>query len=274
MISMKLTALAENTANRADLKTIHGLSIYIETPKHKLLFDLGPDDTAFENAEKLGVDLAAVDTVVISHGHFDHGGALDRFLEINDRAKIYIRRQAFEPHFARIADERKFIGLDEELAGNERIIFTDAAMRIDDELFVFSDVDAALDTQSSRALLKQTPDGYGQDDFDHEQNLIVTAEGKAVLFCGCAHRGVDGILPAALRHSSGIEAVFGGFHLYNMTSGVTEPIELVRKLAAKLTAYTVIFYTCHCSGEKAFDYLREIMGEKLRYFSTGTVVEL
>jgi len=271
---MKITALVENTAKRADLKAVHGLSVYIETPKHKLLFDLGPNDAYRENAAKLGIDLTGVDTVVISHGHYDHGGALASFLKINDKANIYIRRQAFQPHFiANASGDKLPIGLDADLAKNERIIFTGDTMRIDDELFIFADVDAALDTQSRHTLFKQTADGYREDDFGHEQNLIVTAAGKAVLFCGCAHRGVDGILPAALRHQPGIEAVFGGFHLYNPGSGLTEPTELVRELAKKLSAYEAVFYTCHCTGEKAFACLREIMGEQLQYFSGGTVVE-
>ena len=90
---MKITALVENTTNQG-WRTVHGLSLYIETPGHKILFDVGPDDTIFKNAERAGVDLAAVDTLIISHGHSDHGGALKKFLDINHRAKVYIQRSA------------------------------------------------------------------------------------------------------------------------------------------------------------------------------------
>ena len=83
---MKITTLVENTSG-GDCKAVHGLSFYVETKQHRLLFDLGPDKTVFENAKKLGVDLGAVDTVVISHGHYDHGGALRQFLELNKTAK-------------------------------------------------------------------------------------------------------------------------------------------------------------------------------------------
>ena len=91
---MKITALVENQSN-CELKPVHGLALYIETEKHKLLFDLGPDDTLLKNAEKRGIDLGQVDTVVISHGHFDHGGALAAFLEVNHTARIYVQRRAF-----------------------------------------------------------------------------------------------------------------------------------------------------------------------------------
>jgi len=272
---MKIVALAENTASRADLKTVHGLSIYIETPKHRLLFDLGPDDTFSDNAAVLGVDLAGVDTVIISHGHYDHGRALGRFFKLNDRATVYMRRQAFEPHFARLPKGMEYNGLDAKLAGHERIVFTDDVMRIDDELFVFSDVDAAHETESSRVLMKQTADGaLVQDDFDHEQDLILSAEGKDLLFSGCSHSGIESILAAAYRHHPGLDAVFGGFHLFNPNSGVMEPEEFVRGVAERLHAYDTDFYTCHCTGEKAFGLMRETMGDQLRYLSAGTVVEI
>ena len=68
---MKITALVENRSE-SDLKPVHGLALYIETQRHRILFDLGPDDTIFENAEKKGISLADVDTVILSHGHSDH----------------------------------------------------------------------------------------------------------------------------------------------------------------------------------------------------------
>jgi len=274
LVQIRAIALVDNTSSSADLKTVHGLGIYIETRKHKLLFDLGPDDTCFVNAEKLGVDLAEVDTVVISHGHYDHGGALARFLDINGKANIYIRRQAFEPHFARAGGEDEFIGLDPELAKDVRIVFTDSAVEIDDELFVFSDIRQSLGTQSSLALFKGAPDEFVQDDFDHEQSLIVTTEGKAVLFSGCSHSGIPGILSAALRRQPYIDAVFGGFHLFNPNTGVYESDELIETLAGELSMETPVFYTCHCTGDNAFARMRETMGEKLQYFSVGSIVEL
>jgi len=271
---MKIIALAENTAISENLKKVHGLGVYIETPKHKLMFDLGPDDTAFENAAALGVDLAEVDTVIISHGHYDHGRGLARFLKENDKATVYARKQAFGPLFAKAGDDKKYIGLDSEIAGNERIVFTGDELRIDDELFLFSAVEAALDTESSRAQVVNGPDGFVQDDYSHEQNLILTAGGRAVLFSGCAHCGIEGILDAALLYRPDIKTVFGGFHLFNPNNGETEPLEYVQSLAERLSVYDVLFYTCHCTGEKAYGWMREIMGGKLKYLSTGTVVEL
>ena len=272
---MKITALVENTSVREDLKTVHGLSFYIETDSHKLLFDLGPGEVVVENAEKLGIDLAAVDAVFISHGHNDHGGALDTFLKVNEKAKIYIRKEAFDPYYAKVGEnDVLFIGLDPELLETGRFVFTEEAMRIDDELFVFACTEEVFDTQSRRALMRQTADGYEQDDFRHEQNLIIEAGGKMVLLAGCAHSGICGIVTEAFRYKPGIEAVIGGFHLHNPNTNASESRELVLEVAEKLNEYDAVFYTCHCTGKTAFDWMSEIMNDKLRHVSTGQTIEL
>ena len=72
---IKITVLVEDTKNE-NLPSAHGLSLYIETPENKILFDMGPNELFWENAEFLGIDLNTVDTAVISHGHYDHGGGL------------------------------------------------------------------------------------------------------------------------------------------------------------------------------------------------------
>ena len=80
---MKITVLMENTAYAPEFIAEHGLSLFIETGKHKILFDTGASGAFVENAQKLGVNLDEVEFCVLSHGHYDHGGGLLRFFEVN-----------------------------------------------------------------------------------------------------------------------------------------------------------------------------------------------
>ena len=204
---MKILTLVENTSG-GDVRSVHGLSFYVETAKHKLLFDLGPDKTVFENAKKLGVDLKAVDTVVISHGHYDHGGALRQFLEVNQTAKVYIQRSAFLPHYSKVLLAKIDIGLDKSLASHPQLVLLDGDYTIDDELTLF--VSHLLDTFRSEANASLLSND-GPDDFRHEQNLLIRGT-QDVLFMGCAHSGVLSILESVPGCRP--QVCIGGFHIY------------------------------------------------------------
>lgn len=78
---MKITALVENTTNMPNIKAKHGLSLYIETEKHKILFDMGSGARLLANAKRLKIDLKKVDLAILSHGHVDHGGAIGCLFE-------------------------------------------------------------------------------------------------------------------------------------------------------------------------------------------------
>ena len=73
---MKLTVLSDNRSCDGSLETEHGLSIFLETEKYRILLDTGASDMFIRNAEKMGIDLSTVDYVFISHGHSDHAGGL------------------------------------------------------------------------------------------------------------------------------------------------------------------------------------------------------
>ena len=129
---MKIQCLVENTKYNK-LKPKHGLCFYIETKKHKILFDLGPNDLFIKNAQLLNIDISKIDTVIISHGHKDHGGGLESFFKINNIAKIYVQKNAFDKFFTKVLFFNAYIGLDLSLKNNKQIVFVDNDYVIDEE---------------------------------------------------------------------------------------------------------------------------------------------
>ena len=192
---MRIISLVENTT-KSELKTKHGLSLYIETKSHKILFDLGSDSTLFENAMKRNIDISKVDTVIISHGHFDHGGALQKFLDINSVANIYVQKEAFEPHYSKTLFLKIPVGIDSQLKSNRQIKLLNGNYKIDEELSLFTvSKTNKFYSPANNALY----DKKGKDTFGHEQNLIIS-ENKVVVIMGCGHAGVVNIMEEAKKY--------------------------------------------------------------------------
>ena len=79
---MKITTLVDNHAmENSSCGSEHGFSVYIETDTHRILFDTGCGSLFLENARKLDVDLSLIDTLIISHGHYDHAGGVRTLLD-------------------------------------------------------------------------------------------------------------------------------------------------------------------------------------------------
>jgi len=274
---MIVKVLSENTTSSEKLQGEHGLSLYIETQTHKLLFDTGASGLFAENAQKLGVDLAKVDIAVISHGHYDHGGGLETFLNLNGAAKVYIHQRAFEQHYAnRPGGMKAYIGLNEALYANERFVFCNDRCQIDDELELFSHVQATrLIPSGNTDLLVKEGDTFIRDDFAHEQNLVIRQSGKTMLIAGCAHNGIINIIDR-FKAEKGCypDYVVGGFHLYNHGSKRDEVPEVVHEIGRILLETHARYYTCHCTGIESYNRLKAVMGENISYISTGDQITL
>ena len=105
---MRIVNLVENTPGAPGCGAAHGLCFYIETPKHRLLMDLGPSASILENAARLGIDLTKVDTVVLSHGHNDHGGGILPFAKLNPDAKM--KKYILDKHYNRKHGSKAYYG--------------------------------------------------------------------------------------------------------------------------------------------------------------------
>lgn len=273
---MKLTVLSENTSVSDALEYEHGLSIYIETPNRRILFDTGAGSIFRNNARKLGVDLSKVDLLVISHGHYDHGGGLRTFLEVNSRAKIYIHKQAFEAHYSKRLEGIASIGLDQTLLPNERFVFCGDQAMIDENIEVFSRVKSKRFFPFCNAtLLMKHDEDLVLDDFAHEQNLVIQQNGTITLIAGCAHKGIVNIVDA-YKDSLGQypDYVVGGFHLSGPRGNQTETPDVVDATGEYLASTPSRYFTCHCTGMENFQRLKRILGEKILYIATGDQIAI
>ena len=265
---MKIINLIENTEGIPGVVFSHGLSFYVETKKHKLLLDLGPSEETLKNADLLGINLSEVDTVILSHGHYDHSGGIIPFTNINDKAVIYMQRSATDDYYAddgESAEVRfRYIGIDKKIADLPRVRFLDGDCVIDDELDVFTIKNRTHDLPfTNKRLLVRNGKGYIRDDFSHEHFLVIKQDGYSILMSGCAHNGILSILDAyKQKYGSLPDAVISGFHLMKKTDYREDQIEEIESIASELKKYPTQFVTCHCTGTTAYELMKNIMGDK------------
>lgn len=275
---MRIIILMENTKSEEAFEAEHGLSVYVETSTHKLLVDTGASPKTWENASLLGVDLQTIDTVVLSHGHYDHSGGLMTFARENSHAAIYVSAEADGRYYSeKLIDgvwDSHYIGIDPAIMQLPEIRIIDQDYRIDEELFLYGHVTGRRLWPQSNLNLKVERNGRReQDTFSHEQYVVVESEGKKILISGCAHNGILNILDRFREiYDADPDLVFTGFHMMKREDYTKEEAEMVQKTAAELKQKHTIFYSGHCTGGKAMKLMGDIMGEKLKEMHAGDII--
>ncbi len=262
---MKWTVLSDNRSNNSGLSTEHGLSIFLQTERYKILLDTGASDVFVRNAEQLGVNLCDVDYVFISHGHSDHAGGLSYFLEHNQKAQVIVSPDAMRGQFFSKRGNLHSITTGWPEIDKDRLVLIDQTCEIQEGIHVIAHLPQTNPMpMGNRNLYVQDANGdYIHDDFRHELALYI----DSLLFTGCAHSGLENILSACPWP---VHSVVGGFHLLD---GL-ETENMLKALAQRLRGNypETRFYTSHCTGDNALKVMEDIMGEQLQSFCAGTII--
>ncbi len=264
---MKIVVLMEDTCGNPLCEYEHGLSVYVETEKHKILVDTGAGEKTLANARRLGIDLSLVDTAVLSHGHYDHSGGLPAFRSINPDAVIYMQKTALGDYY----HGERYIGIDKRIGQLPNIRLLDGDFRIDGELSVFTGITGRRFWPESNLSLSVQLEGQRlQDEFGHEQCLVVQGE-KNLLVSGCAHNGILNILDRYRDKYGGCpDAVISGFHMMKKTDYSERETEIICRTAEELKKTRAVFYTGHCTGTKAMELMRPVLKEQMVPIHCGT----
>ena len=156
-----ISILVENTTPSPSLIGEYGFSALLEVDERKILFDTGSNDALFKNAENLGINLAEVEALVISHGHFDHTSAVIPFLQRFGPKKLYLHPGIFPQRFLQ---GKKGLGSNigcpfepEDLVKNgAEIIFIDSFSEIM-RVFISGEIPRRTALKTPEVILKLLP---------------------------------------------------------------------------------------------------------------------
>jgi len=276
MDSGRITVLVENTAGGRGLLAEHGLSFWIEIGSRRILFDTGQSEILFHNARILGIDLGKVDAIVLSHGHYDHVGGLQRILEIAPAVPIYLHPQALEAKFAGSREQSRQIGMEREVAqAVERRIhdglgsFTNGPVEILPGVWVTGEIPRKSALEDTGGPFYMDPNCTQPDELLDDQALVLETHDGLVVVLGCAHAGVVNTLDYVAELFSGrpIRTVCGGMHLVRASHArITHTIEAIRRHNVQRIG------PAHCTGIEASRGLWNALPEKCFVCNVGTQI--
>ena len=265
---MKIVTLVENCVYGRKLQAEHGLSLYIETPHAKILFDTGQSDLLIRNARYLHVDLKAIDILVLSHGHSDHSGGLHAFLAYNEKAKVYCKREALDRKFK---GERENGMEHPETLDLSRFCFVTEQTEIAPDVFVLPEFPIVNPEDTHFDCFDVLRNGVLQPDkFEDEQALVLRERGTLTVLSACSHRGITNILEQVKRSFPGepIRLVIGGYHIHNAAPG---KCSIIADYFQQMPETRV--GVCHCTGVDKFAVLAGQLGDRVFYNHTGLVTD-
>jgi len=257
---MRLLVLNDDLSGR-DFPGEHGFSVLVEADK-KVLFDTGHSDLFIKNAERLGVSLDDVDSVVLSHGHWDHGNGL-KFVK---NRRLVCHPDCFSKRY--LKKDGAYVGLEmplEEAKNNFELVLTKKPYPVSEAIIFLGEVPRTNDFEgkTTKFYLDGKKDDFTMDD----SALAIKTKKGLVVVSGCSHAGICNIVEYA-KKVSGVKkvyAVFGGFHLKG-EAAANEVIAYFRKGGIEKV------FPSHCIDLPALSKFYENFN--IKQVHSGDIIEL
>lgn len=278
---MRIVVLAENTSAADKLFAEHGLCLYIEHKHNKILFGTGASAIFIENAKRLGIPLSEVQSVVLAHNHTSCAGGLEAFLKINPSASVYIKKSAATDCAEKSGLIRSRTGLPGSFFKSAKVncIKFESFSEVCGDFFLVSNEYSDEASNPDKRFFIKRDRKWQHDDFSGE-TFAVCFPGRrrdgCVILTACSHSGITGIIKTVKKlWDVPVIAVVGGFGF--MSSNINKTAcsaDTVKSVAGELDELDIGYiYTCHCTGIKGYDIMKELLGDQIQYLHTGEELE-
>ena len=260
--SVKITILSDKLA-LPGFEGEHGLSFVVEADK-RILFDTGASDLFIRNADKLGIDLNTIDTVAISHGHYDHGNGL---LYLKGK-RIVTHPCAFTTRYSGRSGRNLTVAVTREnVEAHNALVESREPLWISERIVYLGEIERTMPFEQKLAPQFHFADGTADPVIDDSAIAIETTKGIIVI-SGCAHSGICNIVEHARKvcQQSKVYGVIGGFHLTEINEQLSQTIDYLKKIGVEYVLPS------HCtSAEVINEFRKNFKGEDVK---TGMILEL
>jgi len=274
--TIRVTTLVDDTAGSKGTQAEHGLSFWIETDSLRVLFDTGQGGALWNNARTLRIRLERTDAMVLSHGHYDHTGGLDRVLESAPDARVYAHPAAFEPKYK--CDRNgsgSYIGApaaarDTVLQHAGEWTRTTHPTEIGNGLFVTGPIPRMTEFEDTGGPFFLDRECRQPDLLLDDQAMFFATPQGTVVLVGCAHSGIINTAQyiQQLTENRRIHTIMGGVHLVSASrERLEQTAEALRKTGVAQLALA------HCTGQAGKAALEKAFPGKCPLCATGTYAE-
>lgn len=250
--NVRLTILVDNIAQSGCIAE-HGFALLIESNKQRFLFDTGQGEALFENANRLNIALTDLDGIILSHGHFDHGGNIKKLLDDNPNTTLYLHpdclqiRYSIHPNKALrvISLTQETIRAIEQFPAKQKV-FNKSITQITEQLYISGEIPRIHSESDTNAPFYLDPFKQTQDKILDDQSLWIETKTKIIVISGCCHAGVINTLRHIGKHIDEQKTItlIGGLHLVNADK---EHLESTIQYLHKTSLSKL--YLAHCTGE-------------------------
>lgn len=277
-MTIRITILCENSVARPGrLIGEHGFAALIETPTAQLLFDTGQGLGLIDNAQEIGRDLHRLDGVVLSHGHYDHSGGLQRLLgHLRRPLRVHGHPELFAERYWKSEHELRAIGIPKSrsvyAAQGAQFCLEASYRQLGEGIYLSGEVPRvnAFERGDAHLVVPDGAGGFVPDPLRDDQSLAIRTGRGLVVLLGCAHAGVVNILDHLVTRTGEerICALIGGTHL-----GPVGEEEYHATVAALKRHHIERIGVAHCTGLNRGAQLHHDLAGRFSFAAVGTTYE-
>ena len=276
MSFLRIVSLSDDETSDSKLFSEHGICLYIEHGNNRILFGTGASALFLSNAERLGMPADKADTVVLPLNCNDIAGGVETAVRKNKDVRIFIREDAAADCVKKEKLLRVRNGLPQSFYKSDKynVYRFERFTEICKDFYLVAVDSKEKSGDSDRRFYIRKKGFYVPDDFS-EECFAVCFPGKRrdgfVLITGGAYAGIADIVKTAKRlWDAPVLSVVGCFGYANQSGKLLSSQSSITRAAEELSKLrTGSIYTCHNTGRKGYDIMKDILGDRLQYLRAG-----